>query len=111
MATESSFPRSGEFYLQSDQCAVTERGSYRNGPGYVFVGPSQSTLRCCLSLTSALSLLQRRSSWTVRQSQTRAWSESQQKTTPRGRTAAKRGSGNRTGRVGHLIEGDSFSQA
>lgn len=46
MATESSFPRSGEFYLQSDQCAVTERGSYRNGPGYVFVGPSQSTLRC-----------------------------------------------------------------
>lgn len=40
------FSKSGEFCLQSDQCAVTECGSYRNGPGFEFVGPSQSTRHC-----------------------------------------------------------------
>lgn len=102
---------SGEFSTQSDWGPLTERGSYRNGSVMRLRGPARRLSAAGLSLTGALSLSQRRSSWTVRQSQTQAWSESQQKTTPRGRTAAKRGSGNRTGRVGHLIEGDSFSQA
>lgn len=62
-------------------------------------------------IISAFCLSQRQSSWIARQSQTQVWSGSQQKMTLRGATVARRGRGNRTGRVGHLIEEDSSSGA
>lgn len=74
-------------------------------------GPVRVFFPLGLLIIGGLPLLQRQSSSIVRWSLTRASSESLWRTTQRGWTMARRERGNRTGRVSHLIGGDSFFEA